>query len=206
MRRGPVVVPLTLFALLPRRAGWRLYPLHRVERLPFAARTIAPVTIRCRPGGATRSKRRFSCQADDMLRSEYSIRRHPPAYCHFAAAAHCHLTLWRRRLYGSPAGDLSASYAAKTAPSSSGAAAPGLSGTAPPRHRGDLERGYCERLGAVVFDIMRGHVHRSPTSPPAASSPVADLVADLHKHTTRARHGGAHKYHERRCRRQVVLS
>jgi len=36
-----------------------------------------------------------------------------------------------------------------------------------------------------------------PTSPPATPSPVADVVADLHKHTSRARHGGAHKYHEK---------
>ena len=42
----------------------------------------------------------YSCRADDMVRTEYVDPDGSPAYCHFAGAASCRLTLSRRAVPG----------------------------------------------------------------------------------------------------------
>ena len=99
MRRGPVVVPLTLFALYPDGLAGDCIRFTEWSDLPFCRSDYRTGHYSLLgQGGRYKVEARFSCQADDMLRSEYVDPDGTPAYCHFAAAAHCHLTLWQRPL------------------------------------------------------------------------------------------------------------
>lgn len=99
MRRGPVVVPLTLFSLYPDGLAGECIQFTEWNDLPFCRSDYRTGHYSLTGQGARfKVEARFSCQADDMLRSEYVDPDGTPAYCHFAAAAQCHLTLWRRPL------------------------------------------------------------------------------------------------------------
>lgn len=103
MRRGPVVLPLTLFAVYPDGLDGPAVPMTEWSDLPFS-RSDYRTGHYSLSGQNLRHKveATFSCQADDMVRSEYLDPDGTPAYCHFAAAASCQLTLWRRGLPGQP--------------------------------------------------------------------------------------------------------
>lgn len=99
MRRGPVVLPLTLFTVYPDGLSGEAIRFTEWEDLPFSRSDYRTGHYALSGQGARyRVEARFSCQPDDMLRSEYVDPDGTPAYCHFAAAASCHLTIWRRNL------------------------------------------------------------------------------------------------------------
>lgn len=97
MRRGPVVVPLTLFTVYPdgldgeqlRFTDWAALPFTRSD-YRTGHYSLSGENLRHRVEAV------FSCQPDDMVRSEYIDPDGAPAYCHFAATASCRLTLYRR--------------------------------------------------------------------------------------------------------------
>jgi hypothetical protein len=101
MRRGPVVLPLTLFAVYPD--GLEGEPLRFTEwlTLPFCRSDYRTGHYALSGHNATtRVEAQFSCQPDDMVRAEYVDPDGAPAYCHFAGAATCRLSLFRRSFPG----------------------------------------------------------------------------------------------------------
>lgn len=97
MRRGPVVVPMTMLSVYPDGLDgeelafkeWLQLPLSRGEyRTGHYALQARSATVR--------AEAVLSCRADDMVRCEYVDPDGAPAYCHFAPTGSCNLTLWRR--------------------------------------------------------------------------------------------------------------
>lgn len=97
MRRGPVVVPLTLFTVYPDGLDGEALRFTDWAALPFTRSDYR--TGHYSLSGENlfhRVEALFSCQPDDMVRTEYIDPDGAPAYCHFAAAASCRLTLFKR--------------------------------------------------------------------------------------------------------------
>lgn len=101
MRRGPVVVPLTVVSVYPDGLvgqelafkQWLTMPLCRAD---FRTGSYS-VTAQ---GPTSKIEVQYACRPDDMIRTEYVDPDGSPAYCHFAGAASCRLTLSRRTLPG----------------------------------------------------------------------------------------------------------
>jgi hypothetical protein len=101
MRRGPLILPLTLFAVYPD--GLDSEPVRFTDwtALPFSRSDYRTGHYTLSGEGPTvKAEAAFSCHPDDMVRAEYIDPDGAPAYCHFAATASCRLSLWRRTLPG----------------------------------------------------------------------------------------------------------
>lgn len=101
MRRGPVVLPLTLFALYPDGLSGEALRFTEWLTLPFCRSDYRTGHYALSGQNANvRVEAQFSCQPDDMVRAEYVDPDGAPAYCHFAGAANCRLSLFRRSFPG----------------------------------------------------------------------------------------------------------
>jgi len=103
MRRGPVVVPLTQLAVnlgVGDGDDFQFTDLQTMALRRGEFRTGSYVVSAM--GAQTKVEAQFACRPDDMIRTEYVDPDGTPAYCHFAAAASCQLTLSRRRFPGAP--------------------------------------------------------------------------------------------------------
>jgi hypothetical protein len=103
MRRGPVVLPLTLISVYPDgldgdELAFKDFSDLVLTRSDFRTGSY---TLAAR-GLTTRIEAQFSCTADDMIRTEYVDPDGAPAYNHFAGAASCRLVLSRRIGPGAP--------------------------------------------------------------------------------------------------------
>jgi hypothetical protein len=101
MRRGPVVLPLTLFTVYPE--GLSGEPLRFTEwlSLPFCRSEYRTGHYSLSgENTAYRVEAVFSCQADDMVRAQYVDPDGAPAYCHFTATGSCKMTISRRPFPG----------------------------------------------------------------------------------------------------------
>ena len=101
MRGGPVVIPLTVVSVYPEGLtgeelafkSWLTMPACRAEFRTGSYTVSAHGLFR-------KVEVQYSCRPDDMVRTEYVDPDGSPAYCHFAAAASCRLTLSRRPFPG----------------------------------------------------------------------------------------------------------
>lgn len=101
MRRGPVVVPLTLFTVYPDGLDGEALRFTEWLSLPFSRSEYRTGHYALSGQSATRKAEVvFSCRPEDMVRAEYIDPDGTPAYCHFAGAASCRLTLWQRAFPG----------------------------------------------------------------------------------------------------------
>lgn len=101
MRRGPVVLPLTLFTVYPDGLEGEALRFTEWLALPFCRSDYRTGHYSLSGENAnTRVEAHFTCQPDDMVRAEYVDPDGAPAYCHFAAAASCKLSIFRRALPG----------------------------------------------------------------------------------------------------------
>lgn len=103
MRRGPVVVPLTQLAVnlgVGDGDDFQFTDLQTMALRRGEFRTGSYVVSAM--GAQTKVEAQFACRPDDMIRTEYVDPDGTPAYCHFAAAASCQVTLSRRRFPGAP--------------------------------------------------------------------------------------------------------
>lgn len=101
MRRGPVVVPLTLFTVYPDGLSGEPLRFTEWQSLPFCRSDYRTGHYALSGSNlCNKVEAVFTCQPDDMVRAEYLDPDGTPAYCHFAATASCRLSLWRRAYPG----------------------------------------------------------------------------------------------------------
>ncbi len=101
MRRGPVVVPLTLFAVYPDGLTGEALCFTEWLNLPFGRSDYRTGYYALSGENLYRKATAvFSCEPDEMVRTEYLDPDGTPAYCHFTGTANCQLTLWRRSFPG----------------------------------------------------------------------------------------------------------
>lgn len=103
MRRGPVVLPLTLISVYPDGPDGDELAFKEFRDLPLARSDFRTGSYSLTARGlTTQIEAHFTCTADDMLRTEYVDPDGAPAYNHFAGAAGCRLVLSRRLSPGAP--------------------------------------------------------------------------------------------------------
>lgn len=103
MRRGPVVLPLTLISVYPDGLDGDEVAFKEFRDLPLTRADFRTGSYSLTARGlTTQIEAQFSCSPDDMLRTEYIDPDGAPAYNHFAGAAGCRLVLSRRIGPGAP--------------------------------------------------------------------------------------------------------
>lgn len=103
MRRGPVVLPLTLISVYPDGLEGDELAFKDFRDLPLTRSDFRTGSYTLSASGLkTRIEAQFSCTADDMIRTEYVDPDGAPAYNHYAGAAGCRLVLSRRLGPGAP--------------------------------------------------------------------------------------------------------
>jgi hypothetical protein len=103
MRRGPVVLPLTLVSVYPDGLDGDEVAFKEFRDLPLTRADFRTGSYSLTARGlTTQIEAQFFCTADDMLRTEYVDPDGAPAYNHFAGAAGCRLVLSRRIGPGAP--------------------------------------------------------------------------------------------------------
>lgn len=101
MRGGPVVIPLTVVSVYPEGLDGAELAFKSWLTMPVCRADFRTGSYTVSAHGLTRKVEvEYSCRADDMVRTEYVDPDGSPAYCHFAGAASCRLTLSRRAVPG----------------------------------------------------------------------------------------------------------
>lgn len=103
MRRGPVVVPLTLLSVYPdgldgealRFTEWHTLPLCRSDYRTGHYTLTAT-------GPLCKIEATFTSRPTEMVQSEYLDPDGTPAYCHFTPAGACELSIYKRAFPGAP--------------------------------------------------------------------------------------------------------
>lgn len=103
VRRGPLVVPLTLFAVYPDGLSGPALSFTEWTDLAYT-RGDYKTGLFALSAHSPRYKIevQYTCRPDDMIRTEYVDPDGTPAYCHFAATAACTLSISRRAMPGLP--------------------------------------------------------------------------------------------------------
>ena len=101
MRGGPVVIPLTVVSVYPEGLDGAELAFKSWLTMPVCRADFRTGSYTVSAHGLTRKVEvQYTCRADDMVRTEYVDPDGSPAYCHFAGAASCRLTLSRRAVPG----------------------------------------------------------------------------------------------------------
>ena len=101
MRRGPVVLPLTMVSVFPEGLTGPEVSFKDLSTMVLCRADFRTGHYNVTAQGLTcKIEVQYSCRADDMVRTEYLDPDGTPAFCHFAGAASCRLTLSRRAFPG----------------------------------------------------------------------------------------------------------
>ncbi|HMU41376.1 MAG TPA: hypothetical protein PKE31_20370 [Pseudomonadota bacterium] len=103
MRRGPLVIPLTVVSVYPDgllgdERAWKEWAYMPFSKAEYRTGTYVLSCAGPRHGVDVR----LSCTTEDMLRTEYVDPDGSPAFNHFAGTASCELVLKERLCPGSP--------------------------------------------------------------------------------------------------------
>lgn len=101
MRRGPVVLPLSVVSVYPEGLTGPEYAFKDIATMPLCRADFRTGSYNVTAQGLTcKIEVQYSCRPEDMVRTEYLDPDGTPAFCHFAGAASCRLTVSRRTFPG----------------------------------------------------------------------------------------------------------
>ena len=103
VQRGPVVLPLSVVSVYPEGLTGAEVAFKDLSTMPLCRADFRTGSYSVTAQGLTcKIEVQYSCRPEDMVRTEYLDPDGTPAFCHFAGAASCRLTLSRRAFPGTP--------------------------------------------------------------------------------------------------------